>query len=121
MPWGNQGGPNLTTGSNNIVIGAGVLGDAGDSNTIRIGNGDMAATFIAGIVGATSAGGTSVLSTRREAWHHHLLKTLQGKIEPMDRASEALLALKPVTFRYKKEIDPAGKSQLDLWLKKWKN
>ena len=26
----------------------------------------------------------------------------------MDKASEAILALKPVTFRYKKEIDPAG-------------
>ena len=25
----------------------------------------------------------------------------------MDKASEALLALKPVTFRYKKDIDPA--------------
>jgi hypothetical protein len=24
----------------------------------------------------------------------------------MDKASEALFALKPVTFRYKKEIDP---------------
>ena len=26
----------------------------------------------------------------------------------MDKASEAILALKPVTFRYKKEIDPEG-------------
>ena len=32
----------------------------------------------------------------------------------MDQASEALFVLKPVTFRYKKEIDPAGKSQLGL-------
>jgi hypothetical protein len=32
----------------------------------------------------------------------------------MDQASEALLALKPVTFRYKKEIDPDRKSQLGL-------
>jgi hypothetical protein len=32
----------------------------------------------------------------------------------MDKASEALLALKPVTFRYKKEIDPAAKSQFGL-------
>jgi uncharacterized coiled-coil protein SlyX len=32
----------------------------------------------------------------------------------MDEASDALFALKPVTFRYKKEIDPAGKSQLGL-------
>jgi hypothetical protein len=32
----------------------------------------------------------------------------------MDRASETLLALKPVVFRYKKEIDPAGRSQFGL-------
>ena len=32
----------------------------------------------------------------------------------MDKASEALFALKPVTFRYKKDIDPAGTSQFGL-------
>ena len=32
----------------------------------------------------------------------------------MDKASEALLALKPVTFRYKKEIDPTGIPQFGL-------
>jgi uncharacterized coiled-coil protein SlyX len=32
----------------------------------------------------------------------------------MDRASEALFALRPVSFRYKKDIDPESKSQLGL-------
>ena len=32
----------------------------------------------------------------------------------MERASEALFALQPVTFRYKKEIDPAGIAQFGL-------
>ena len=32
----------------------------------------------------------------------------------MDNASEALLALKPVTFHYKKEIDPTRISQFGL-------
>ena len=32
----------------------------------------------------------------------------------MDKASEAILALKPVTFRYKNEIDPAGIPQFGL-------
>ena len=32
----------------------------------------------------------------------------------MDKASETLLALRPVTFRYKKEIDPAGTAQFGL-------
>jgi len=29
-------------------------------------------------------------------------------IKPMDKASEVILALQPVTFRYKKELDPEG-------------
>src|SRR5438477_12039542 len=32
----------------------------------------------------------------------------------MDRASEAILALKPVTFRYKHELDPEGIPQFGL-------
>ena len=32
----------------------------------------------------------------------------------MEQASEALFGLRPVTFRYKKEIDPAGTSQFGL-------
>src|SRR5439155_26505289 len=35
-------------------------------------------------------------------------------IQSMDKASEGLYALKPVSFHYKKEIDPAGTSQLGL-------
>ena len=32
----------------------------------------------------------------------------------MDKASEAILALKPVTFRYKKELDREGIPQFGL-------
>jgi hypothetical protein len=32
----------------------------------------------------------------------------------MDKASEAILALKPVSFRYKKEIDASGTPQFGL-------
>ena len=35
-------------------------------------------------------------------------------IKPMNDASKALFALKPVTFRYKKEIDPQGIPQFGL-------
>ena len=38
----------------------------------------------------------------------------KDEIRPMDKASEAILALQPVTFRYKKEIDPAGTQQFGL-------
>jgi predicted RNase H-like nuclease (RuvC/YqgF family) len=35
-------------------------------------------------------------------------------IKAMEHSSEILFALKPVTFRYQKEIDPAGTSQFGL-------
>src|SRR5207248_11708844 len=34
--------------------------------------------------------------------------------KPMGKASEAILALKPVTFRYKHELDPEGVPQFGL-------
>jgi hypothetical protein len=41
-------------------------------------------------------------------------KRFKDEIKPMERASEALFALKPVTFRYKKQIDPSRLSQFGL-------
>jgi hypothetical protein len=38
----------------------------------------------------------------------------KDEIKPMGAASEAILALEPVTFRYKKEIDPQGIPQCGL-------
>jgi len=38
----------------------------------------------------------------------------KDQIKPMDKASEAILALKPVTFCYKREIDPEEISQFGL-------
>src|SRR5204862_6309347 len=35
-------------------------------------------------------------------------------IKPMDKASEAIHALKPVTFRYKQELDPESVPQFGL-------
>jgi hypothetical protein len=103
---------NLTTGDDNIDIGnEGVIADAG---TIRIGD-VQTATFIAGISGATVAGGVSVIV---DAGGH--LGTVvssqrfKADIKPMDKASEAILALKPVTFRYKHELDPDGIPQYGL-------
>jgi hypothetical protein len=39
---------------------------------------------------------------------------LKEEIKPMDKASEAILALKPVTFHYKHELDPKGVPQFGL-------
>ena len=111
---GRHAGYNIS-GVNNIDIGANVEGVAGESNTIRIGNTDITDTFISGISGTTVASGAAVLVDS----NGHLgtvtsSKRFKDNIKPMDKASEALLALKPVTFRYKKEIDPAGISQFGL-------
>ena len=38
----------------------------------------------------------------------------KDEIKPMDKASEAILALRPVSFRYKKQIDPQGIPQFGL-------
>jgi hypothetical protein len=111
---GLNAGDNLT-GDNNIDIGSGVQGVAGESNTIRIGSTDITDTFIRGISGTTVASGDAVLV----ASNGHLgtltsSKRFKQDIKPMDKASEALFSLKPVTFRYKPEIDPAGTSQFGL-------
>jgi hypothetical protein len=113
---GTGAGANLgESDSNNIDIGANVNGVAGESNTIRIGNDDITGAFIKGISGATVVSGATVLVGA----NGHLgtatsSKRFKEEIKPMDKASEALFLLKPVTFRYKKEIDPAGTSQFGL-------
>jgi uncharacterized coiled-coil protein SlyX len=111
---GNFAGSNLTTGNNNIDIGnPGVAAEAG---TIRIGTAGMhTATYIAGIRGTTVAKGVHVvvdgnghLGTKPSS------QRFKTEIRPMDKVSEAILALKPVTFHYKKEFDPEKTPQFGL-------
>ncbi len=111
---GVQAGMNLTTGGNNIYIGN--VGAARESNRIRIGtNGTHTNTSIAGISGVTVADGVGVIIDARG----HLGTVVSSArykeaIRPMDKASEAILALQPVTFRYKHELDPGGIPQFGL-------
>jgi hypothetical protein len=111
---GENAGFNLTTGSNNIDIGN--FGVAGESGTIRIGTvGTQTATFIAGISGATVPGGVAVvIDANGHLGVRHSSARFKEAIKPMDKASEAILALKPVTFRYKHELDPEGIAQFGL-------
>jgi hypothetical protein len=111
---GFQAGLNLTTGNNNIDIGNG--GVAAEANTVRIGTiGTQTNTFIAGISGVTVAKGLPVVI---DANGHFGTKgsseRFKEAIKPMDKASEAILTLKPVTFRYKQELDPEGIPQFGL-------
>ena len=77
--------------------------------------GESNACYIGSIFGATSAGGTPVfINTFGKLGTLTSSARFKDDIKPMDKASETLFALKPVTFRYKKEIDPAGASQFGL-------
>jgi Chaperone of endosialidase len=111
---GFQAGVNLTTGSNNIDIGN--VGVAAEANTIRIGTGGtQTATFIAGISGKTAAGGIPVIvNANGKLGTTASSARFKDEIKPMDKASEAIHALKPVTFRYKQELDPEGIPQFGL-------
>ena len=107
-------GSALTTGNNNIDIGN--QGGVGESNTIRIGiQGAQTNTFIAGVSGTTVAKSLAVFV---DASGHLGVKAssqrFKDDIKPMNKSSEAILALKPVTFRYKKQIDPEGTPQFGL-------
>ena len=85
------------TGSGNVDIGAGVTGVAGEKNTTRILNIGTTPFNTGRSVQVDATGKLGyVVSSRR----------YKDDIKPMDKASEALFALKPVTFRYKGNIDP---------------
>ena len=111
---GFRAGSDLTTGDNNIDIGN--AGQAGESSTIRIGRvPDHTATYIAGIAGATVPTGVAVIvNGNGRLGTTTSSERFKDAIQPMDKASEVILALKPVTFRYKKELDPEGIPQFGL-------
>ena len=111
---GSSAGSALTTGSLNIDIGNN--GVAGESKTIRIGkSGTQTSTIIAGITGTTVAGGVGVIiGSNGKLGTVVSSARFKEAIKPMDKASEAILALKPVTFRYKNELDPDGIPQFGL-------
>src|SRR4029450_2744342 len=90
---GHGAGSNLTTGTNNIDIG--FFGVPGEANTIRIGTqGTQTKTFVAGITGAGITGlpvkvdGNGQLGTTPSS------ARFKDQINPMDKASEVIHALK---------------------------
>jgi hypothetical protein len=99
---GLDAGSNVTTANNVICIGA-------------AGNNVENSCFIGNIFGATSSNGLAVLiNSDGRLGTMTSSARFKDEIKPMDNASEALFALKPVTFRYKKGIDPEGIPQLGL-------
>ena len=116
---GGQALSSNTEGDGNIALGFG----AGDSvttanNVICIGaSGENVSTscYIGQIFGATSSAGTAVfINSAGKLGTMTSSRRFKDDIKPMDQASEAILALKPVTFRYKQQIDPKGVPQFGL-------
>ena len=99
---GDNAGVGVTTANNVIAIG--VAGENVD-NTCYIDN----------IFGVISTAGTGVfVNSEGKLGTGTSSRRFKDGIKPMDQTSEVILALKPVTFSYKKEIDPAGRSQFGL-------
>jgi Chaperone of endosialidase len=99
---GQFGGGNVR-GDNNIDIGA--EGDADDDGTIRIGTGgSQHTTFIAGIFGETTGQANAIpvlVDSAGQLGTTSSSARFKKDVKPMDKASEAILAFKPVTFHYK--------------------
>src|SRR5262249_44341427 len=93
-------GSNVVSASNVICIGTQVAGADVDNRTY-IGN--IQNTVVSG-------GGTDFVSvnlTTGLLGHVSSSRRYKEAITPMETASAALYQLKPVTYRYKKEIDPS--------------
>src|SRR5947208_1493885 len=120
-------------GANNIYIGnAGPVPIGTESNTIRIGTQTATivtvgnppfeshpmpahtATFIAGISGTAINGRPVMINANGRLGTAPSSARFKEEIKPMDKASEAILALKPVMFRYKKEVDAERTPQFGL-------
>jgi len=107
---GYQAGNNFTSSeSNNIDIGN--QGVAGESGVTRIGtNGAQTAAYMSGIFGVTVSGGSTMLINSNGQLGTILSsRRFKEDIRDMGAASDGLLRLRPVTFRYKKPLDDGTK------------
>ena len=113
---GNAGGSNYVGAeSNNILVGN--AGVASENSTIHIGTSQTKA-FIAGIFGKTvdvATGVTTPWSTPTGSWAPSSpSQRYKEDIRDMGDSSDVLMRLRPVTYRYKKELDPKGLRQYGL-------
>jgi hypothetical protein len=103
---GSAAGHALTTGDQNIVIGN-ANAVAGESNTMRIGNSlSQTRAFIAGIRGVATGNADAIavlIDSDGQLGTLSSSRRFKKEIKPMEKASEAILGLKPVTFHYKSD------------------
>ena len=111
---GYAAGTNIHSGANNIDIGS--AGVSGDNSVIRLGTpGVQAEAFVAGISGTTVSGGAPVyVNSLGQLGTLTSSQRFKRDIQSMGDASDMLLSLHPVTFRYKPELDPMGLPQFGL-------
>jgi hypothetical protein len=112
---GFNAGANLTTGSQNIMIGH--AGVAGESDTVRIG-GAQTRAFLAGIRGRTTAltNAVSVLiDSAGQLGTISSSRRVKQDIADMGGRTRGLFDLRPVTFRYISHAE-AGSSTLEYGL-----
>ncbi|MEO7724188.1 MAG: tail fiber domain-containing protein [Chthoniobacterales bacterium] len=111
---GYQAGLNQTTGDNNIAIGN--TGVATEAGKIRIGTrGVQNTTYVAGIFGSTVSSGAPVsIDSKGHLGTVTSSSRFKHDIQPMGHSSNSILALQPVTYRYKEELDPEHVPQFGL-------
>jgi hypothetical protein len=111
---GYEAGKSLNKGSNNVMIAN--VGMMRDTGVIRLGTvGTQTAAYIAGIAGTTvSSGAAVVVGSDGQLGVMTSSARFKDDIQPMKDASDVLLSLQPVTFRYKKELDSLGTPQFGL-------
>jgi Chaperone of endosialidase len=110
---------NNTSGGGNIAVGADAAVSVTTANNVICiglpGQNVSNSCYIGQIFGATSASGIAVfINSDGKLGTSTSSRRFKEEIKPMEQASEALFALKPVTFRYKKGIDPQGIPQFGL-------
>jgi hypothetical protein len=109
---GSYAGASLTTGDNNIDIGN--AGVPAEGNTIRIGTaGFQTRTFIAGVSSTTTGIANAVavlIDSNGQLGTYNSSRRFKDDIADMEAASSALMTLRPVTFHYKTDQNPSGRT-----------
>jgi hypothetical protein len=110
-----------TTGFSNIALGAAAGVSVATANEVicigtNVSGEDVShSCYIGSIFGQTSSGGSAVyINSNGRLGTLTSSARFKKEIKPMDESSTAILALKPVTFRYTHEIDPKGIPQFGL-------
>lgn len=105
---GRLAGQYLTSGDDNIYIGNG--GNSSEDGQIRIGNStDHTDAFIAGIDGNVVTGTAVLVTSSGELGVAASSIRFKEAVRDMGEASRALMKMRPVTFRYREEVDDGEK------------